>query len=109
MKRGDLVTVAGGGPYAGKPRPAVIVQSDNFPETESITISLLTGEEADLPLLRLRLEPDLTNNLSRVSWIMTDKIITVRRRHVGRRFGRLRDEDISRLDRALAVFLGLAG
>lgn len=109
MKRGDLVTVAGGGPYAGKPRPAVIVQSDNFPETESITISLLTGEEADLPLLRLRLEPDSVNNLSRVSWIMIDKIIAVRRRHLGRKSGRLRGGDIVRLDRALMVFLGLAG
>ncbi|MCC7016684.1 MAG: type II toxin-antitoxin system PemK/MazF family toxin [Rhodospirillales bacterium] len=109
MKRGDLVTVAGGGPYAGKPRPAVIVQSDNFPETESVTLSLLTGEQADLPLLRLRLEPDSTNNLAHVSWIMADKIITVRRRHVGHKFGRLRDEDILRLDRALMVFLGLAG
>ena len=109
MKRGDLVTVAGGGPYAGKPRPAVIVQSDNFPETESVTMSLLTGEEADFPLLRLRLEPDSANNLAHVSWIMADKIVTVRRRHVGRKFGRLRDKDIMRLDRAMTVFLGLAG
>lgn len=109
MKRGDLVTVAGGGPYARKLRPAVIVQSDEFQEIGSVAVCLLTGEQMEMPLLRLRLEPDLTNNLSRVSWIMTDKIITVRRRHVGRRFGRLRDEDISRLDRALTVFVGLAG
>lgn len=109
MKRGDLVTIAGGGPYAGKPRPAVVIQSDNFSETESVTVSLVTGEEADLPLLRLRLEPDSINNLAHVSWIMADKIITVRRRHVGRKIGRLRDEDISRLDHALMVFLGLAG
>lgn len=109
VKRGDLVTVAGGGPYVGKPRPAIIIQSDNFPETGSVTVSLLTGEEADLPLLRLRLEPDATNYLARASWVMVDKIVTVRRDQVGRKFGRLRDEDIFRLDRALTVFVGLAG
>lgn len=109
MKRGDLVTTAAGGPYAGKPRPAVIVQSDEFQEIRSVAVCLLTGEQVEMPLLRLRLEPDAGNNLVHVSWIMVDKIVTVRRDQIGRCFGKLADEEIGRLDRALMVFWGLAG
>lgn len=101
--------MAAGGPYAGKPRPAVIVQSDEFQEIGSVAVCLLTGEQVEMPLLRLRLEPDAGNNLAHVSWIMVDKIVTVRRNQIGRCFGKLADEEIVRLDRALTVFLGLAG
>lgn len=109
MRRGDLVTIAAGGPFAGKPRPAVIVQSDEFQDIRSVTVCLLTGEEVEMPFLRLRLVPDDGNNLVHVSRIMVDKIVTVRRDQIGRRFGKLADEDIFRLNRALTVFLGLAG
>ncbi|HYE00840.1 MAG TPA: type II toxin-antitoxin system PemK/MazF family toxin [Alphaproteobacteria bacterium] len=107
MTRGDIVTVAGGG-YAGKPRPAVIVQSDDFALTGSVTVCLLTHVETDAALLRLPLMPGLATGLVQPSWIMVEKIVTVRRAQIGRRIGRLGAEDIVRLDRALLVFLGLA-
>jgi mRNA interferase MazF len=109
LKRGDLVTVAGGGGYAGKPRPAVVVQSDDFRDTASVTISLLTGNDVEAPLIRLPVEPSPGTGLATRSWIMVDKLVTVRRDRVGRRFGRLSDTDVLRLNRALLVFLGLAG
>lgn len=109
MKRGDLVTVAAGGVYAGKPRPAVVVQSDDFRDTASVTISLVTGNDIEAPLLRLPVEPSKGNGLAARSWIMVDKLVTVRRDQIGRRFGRLSDPDVLRLNRALLVFLGLAG
>lgn len=109
MTRGDLITVAGSGPYGRKPRPAIIIQSDDFPTAVSVTVCPLTNEPVDAPLLRLRLEPDGTNGLAQVSWAMIDKITTVRRSNAGRQIGRLSNADLTRVSHALLVFLGLAG
>jgi mRNA interferase MazF len=111
MRRGDLVTIAGrvGGDYEGKPRPALVIQSDDFPETDSITVALLTSVAIDAPLIRIRIDPTPANNLRQTSWIMIEKIATVRRKNIGAVFGRLSDAELVQLNRALPVFLGLAG
>jgi mRNA interferase MazF len=108
VRRGDIVIVAGGGPYAGKPRHAVVVQSDDF-ELPSVAIYLFTTENVGAPLARIAIEPNEVNGLDRFSWIMVDKIASLPRRRLGRTVGRLSDEQILALNRALAVFLGLAG
>jgi mRNA interferase MazF len=109
VRRGDIVTVAAGGGYGGKPRPAVIVQSDDFVATASLTVCLLTSLGVDAPLLRLALRPNPANGLTVPSWIMVDKIVTVPRAGIGRQVGALASGDVTRLNRALAVFLGIAG
>jgi mRNA interferase MazF len=109
VRRGDIVTIAAGGGYGGKPRPAVIVQSDDFAATASLTVCLLTSHGMNAPLLRLSLRPDSGNGLTAPSWIMVDKIVTVPRAKLGRQVGALASGDLSRLNRALAVFLGIAG
>jgi mRNA interferase MazF len=109
VRRGDIVIVAAGCGYGGKPRPAVIVQSDYFAATASLTVCLLTSHGMDVPLLRLPLRPDPGNGLTAPSWIMIDKIVTVPRAKIGRQVGALASGDATRLNRALAVFLGLAG
>jgi mRNA interferase MazF len=109
VSRGDIWTVAGAGDYAGKPRPAVIVQDDRFDATASVTICAFTTNETDVPLARPLIVPNERNGLQQPSRIMADKITTVARRKLGRRLGRLDAQDIVRLDRALLVFLGLAG
>lgn len=109
MRRGDLVTVAARGDYEHKPRPAIVIQSDDFPETASITVCPLTSVDCDAPLLRLRIDPDERNSLRSASWIMIDKITTFRRDRVGAVFGRVGDADLVRINRSLPVFLGLAG
>ena len=108
MKRGEIWTVAGGGDYTGKPCPAVILQDDRFDATDSITVCLFTTEPDDMPLFRIPVEPDDRNGLDEVSRIMVDKVTTVRRSRLGAPMGRLGDEDVIRLDRAILVFLGLA-
>ena len=108
MRRGDIWTVAGGQDYAGKPRPVVIVQDDSFNATDSITICAFTSDETDAPLFRLRVDPSPRNGLRITCRMMVDKITTVPKSKVGVRVGRLSDEDILRLNRSLAVFLGLA-
>lgn len=109
MKRGEIWTVAGGPNYAGKPRPAVILQDDRFDRTASITICVLTTDPTEAPLLRLLVEPSLHNGLEAGSRIMVDRITTVPKARMGARVGRLDDEDVVRLNRAVVVFLGLAG
>jgi len=108
MKRGEVWTVSGGTAYSGKPRPAVIVQEDRFTETNSITLCVFTTDPTDAPLLRMLVEPTDHNGLKSASRLMIDKITTVPKARLGKRLGRLNDEDIVRLNRALTVFLGLA-
>jgi mRNA interferase MazF len=108
MKRGEVWTVSGGAPYAGKPRPAVIVQEDRFEATNSITLCAFTTDPTEAPLLRMLVEPTDRNGLSAASRLMIDKITTVPRTRLGKRIGKLHDEDIVKLNRALTVFLGLA-
>ncbi|NUR53824.1 MAG: type II toxin-antitoxin system PemK/MazF family toxin [Acidobacteria bacterium] len=109
MKRGEVWTVAGGPDYAGKPRPAVIVQDDAFNATASITIIPFTSHIVDAPLLRLPVEASDRNGLRAASQLMIDKIRTVSKTTLQRRVGRLSDEDIIRVNRVMLVFLGLAG
>lgn len=109
MRRGDIWTVAGGGDYAGKPRPVVIIQDDHFDSTASITICAFTSDETEAPLFRLPVAPSARNRLLAVSRLMVDKITTVPKSKIGRQIGRLDDEDMLRLNRALLVFFGLAG
>ena len=108
MRRGDIWTVSGGKDYAGKPRPVVIVQDDSFDATDSITVCAFTTDETDAPLFRLVVEPNEHNGLRSPCRMMVDKITTVPKSKVGARAGRLDDEDILRLNRAVLVFLGLA-
>ena len=108
MKRGEVWTVSGGGPYVGKPRPAVIVQEDRFDSTSSITLCVFTTDPTEAPLLRMLVEPTDRNGLSSASRLMVDKVTTVPKARLGKRIGKLNDEDVVRLNRALTVFLGLA-
>ena len=108
MKRGEIWTVSGGGDYTGKPRPAVILQDDEFDATDSITICPFTTDDTGVPLIRLAVEPDDRNGLGSPSRIMVDKITTVAKRRLGRKVGRLDSENIARLERAVERFLGLS-
>ena len=109
MKRGELWTVSGGPPYLGKPRPAVILQDDRFDATPSVTVCAFTSDPTEAPLLRVLIEPSSMNGLQAASRLMIDRITTVARTKLGTRIGRLADEDLVRLNRAVMVFLGLAG
>ena len=107
MKRGDLVTIALSGDH-GKPRPALIIQSDLFDAHPSISILPVTGELRDAPLFRVAVEPSDSNGLRKRSQVMVDKIQTVSRSKVGKAIGHLEQETLVAVNRALAVFLGFA-
>ncbi len=109
MTRGEIWTAAGGKHDAGKPRPVVIVQDDRFHATGSITICAFTSDPTDAPLIRLVVEPSEANGLDTVCRLMVDKVTTVPKAKLGKRVGRLADGDMVRLNRALMIFLGLAG
>ena len=108
MKRGDLVVVAVQGDY-GKPRPALVVQSDLFNETHtSITVIPVTSTIVDTPLFRVTVEPSRRNGLRLVSQMMVDKVTTVRRERLGQTIGRLEEDVMLRVSRALALWFGIA-
>jgi len=108
MRRGDVVTVAAAGDY-GKPRPAVIIQTDAFPETHaSVIICQMTSELSDALDFRVTIDPSDVNGLRVRSQVMADKPVTVRRERIGRTIGHLGAEDTGRLNIALAFVMGLA-
>jgi mRNA interferase MazF len=108
VRRGDVVVLAMPGDY-GKPRPALVVQSDLFNEThENVTLAPVTSTIVNAPLFRLTLEPSGKTGLRSVSQIMLDKITTVRRDRVRKAIGRVEDETMLRVTRALALWFGIA-
>lgn len=106
LGRGELVTVSLPGSY-GKPRPALVIQSDLFDAHPSCTILPITSELRDTPLFRLSIKPSSTNGLRSESQIMVDKAHTVARDRLGPAFGRLEDRQMVEINRLLALFLGI--
>jgi len=109
VKRGEIWSVSGGPDYTGKPRPVAILQDDRFEGLQSITFCPFTTNPTPAPLFRLVVKPTELNGLEEESSLMVDKITTVTRAKLGRRIGQLEDKDVLRLNRAVMVFLGLAG
>lgn len=108
MRRGDVVTVAATGDY-GKPRPAVIVQTDALPTAHaSVVVCQMTSDTSDAPDFRVTIDPSETNGLRVKSQVMADKPVTIRRERIGRQIGHLDDKDVARLNIALAFVMGLA-
>lgn len=105
MRRGDIVTVAGG-VYASKPRPALILQDDRFDVTDSLTVCPFTTTEVDAPLLRVPVPADEMNGLGQDSFLMVDKMTTVRRSNARTVVGRLQATTLIEFERRLLVFLG---
>lgn len=108
MKRGEIYTAAARGPYTGKPRPVLVIQDNSFDATTSVTICPFTTNPVDAPLLRIPVEPSASNGLDRSSSLMIDKITTVPKASLGERLGQLTDEEMLKLNRSVAVFLGIA-
>lgn len=108
MRRGDIVTVAGG-VYVSKPRPALIVQDDRFDVTDSLTVCPLTSTEVAAPLLRVPVTADKENGLDQDSFLMVDKVTTVRRSNAHGVVGRIEATTLVEFERRLLVFLGFGG
>jgi mRNA interferase MazF len=109
VKRGQIWTASAGTGYTGTPRPVVLIQDDRFDGTSSVTLCAFTTDPTEAALFRLLVEPTQQNGLREQSRLMIDKVTTVSRDKLGQRIGRLSDEDLVRLNRALLLFLGLAG
>lgn len=105
--RGDFVTISLQGDF-GKPRPALIIQSDQFNEHATVTVLPVTGTMVAAPLLRVTVQPDPGNGLQKPSQVMVDKAMTIKRDKVGPAFGRIEADALVEVERCLAVFLGIA-
>jgi mRNA interferase MazF len=107
MRRGDLVTIAMQGDF-GKPRPALVIQSNQFDAHATVTVLLVSSTLTDAPLFRLTVDPTPGNGLRTRSQVMADKAMTVKRDKIGRVIGRLEDDMIIAVNRALLLWIGLA-
>ncbi len=107
MKRWDIVPVATPGDY-GKPRPALVIQSDFFDAHPSVTLCLITSDLRDTPLFRLLVQPTTTNGLHKTSQVMVDKILTIPREKVRMAIGTLDARTMLEVNRALSLWIGLA-
>jgi mRNA interferase MazF len=107
MKRGDIVTIALQGDL-GKPRPALIVQSDFFEHHPSVVVLPITSEIRETPLFRFTIEPTKKNGFSKTSQVMIDKVQSVAREKLRTRFGKVLDSELLEIERLLALFLGLS-
>ncbi len=108
MKRCEIWTVAGGAPYAGKPRPAVIIQDDRFDASDSIVVCPLTTDPTPAPIFRLPVRPSPQSGLRSPCRLMVDKVAAVPRKRLGTLVGSLTAGETRALNRALFVFLGLS-
>jgi mRNA interferase MazF len=107
VRRGDLVTMVGQGDF-GKPRPALVVQSDLYATHPTVTVLALTSDLKKAPMLRVTVEPTEQNGLNARSQVMIDKAFTYRREKFGPVFGRFDDAIMLEISRFMAVFLGIA-
>ena len=107
MIRGDFVTIAMQGDF-GKPRPALVIQSDQFNEHATVTVLLVSSALVDAPLFRVMVQPTPVNGLQKPSQVMVDKAMTVKRDKLGEVFGSASDAVMLEIGRCLAVFLGIA-
>ncbi len=105
MQRGDLVTVSLQGDY-GKPRPALIIQSDLLSELESVVLCPVTSDLRNVAF-RVTVEPNPANGLRVISQVMVDKLSTLPRAKISEPFGRLDDERMKAVERALLLVVGL--
>ena len=107
MRRGDFVTITMQGDF-GKPRPALVIQADQFGEHATITVLPATSTLVAAPLFRITVQPNADNGLQKPSQVMVDKAMTVKRDKVGQAFGRIDGDTMVEVERCLAVFLGIA-
>ncbi len=110
MRRGEIWTLSAGGPYTGKPRPALILRNDFYEDLPAVTLCVFTSSDAtpDVDFIRPLIRPDDGNGLVKESRLMVDKITTVRKNRLGRRIGHISARDMRRVEQVLLVYLGLA-
>ena len=107
VRRGDVVLCVAPSAY-GKPRPAVVVQSDLFNEThQSITVCPLTSDLKDAPLFRLDIAPSAGNGLTKPSQVMIDKIVSLPVERIRPSIGKVSDSQLAQITVAVRLWLEL--
>ena len=107
FRRGDIVLAVASGDY-GKPRPALVVQSDLFNATHaSLTVCPVTSSLVAAPLFRIPVRATRASGLEWQSHVMVDKIQTLRRDRIRERIGRIGQVQMQAVESALRLWLRL--
>ena len=108
MTRGDIIVVAARGAYADKPRPALVVQSDEFNETHaSVTVCLITTDCIDASIFRIAIPPGTRTGLTAASQIMADRVVSVPRLAIAKSVGHCDAAELHAVDDALRRWMTL--
>lgn len=108
LRRGDVVTVSAGSGFGSKPRPALLIQSDQLDDLTTAVVLMFTTELDQAKPIRIIVLPDDTNGLRETSDLMVDVPVTVRREKIGGIIGRLSATDLARAETQLLLILGFA-
>ncbi|MCL2443570.1 MAG: type II toxin-antitoxin system PemK/MazF family toxin [Treponema sp.] len=106
MKRGELWTLQDKG-YSSKARPVLIVQADVTDNFDSIILCLFTSYKSDNISTRVKIDPNNKNGLEKISYVMTEKIITVEKAMLGKCIGYLSDDEMHQIAGKLAKLLNI--
>ena len=108
MKRGDVVTIALRGDL-GKPRPAVVVETDRLkPSTHILVCPGTSFVRPEIELRRVLVLPDDSNKLRTPTHFQIDRLIGVRRENCGSVIGQLDEDALAQINAGLMTILGLA-
>lgn len=92
--------------YASKARPVVVVQDAEVENFDSIVLCLLTSFDSDNISTRVKVRPTADNALTRDSFVMTEKIVTVDKALLGKKIGFLDELTMKEIRNQLAFFTG---
>jgi len=106
MKRGELWTLKDSN-YASKARPVVIVQANSESNFDSVILCLFTTFASENIFTRIKIEPTAENGLEKISYVMTEKIITVEKKLLGRYIGKLTNDEMHLIAGRLAKILDI--
>jgi mRNA interferase MazF len=106
MKRGELWTLKDRN-YAAKARPVVIVQANSENSFDSVILCLFTTFDSEGVFTRVKIEPTAENGLEKISYVMTEKIVTVEKTMLGRHIGNLTNNEMHLIAGKLAKILDI--
>jgi mRNA interferase MazF len=106
INRGEIWSVLWTG-LAGKPRPALVIQSEKYLLSQTDILALITTADGVQGELRLPIMADENNGLMSDGFICLDKLMAIPIDNLGERFGKVADETMREVDARLIKILGI--
>jgi mRNA interferase MazF len=106
INRGEIWSVAWTN-IARKPRPALVIQAEEYRLTETDILALITTTENEASALRIPIKADENNGLLHDSFICLDKLMAIPLANLGKCYGKVSDEVMHEVNARLIKILGI--